>query len=203
MIPNIVWPVIGKFPISFYFGEAPDWYVKVFGYPHNGIDIACPVGTMVLACDNGEVVFSDDIPDWDGIGLILKHEWGQSLYWHLSNNIAKLGHRPEKGAIIAQSGATGFVTGPHLHFAIKVFGVDIPGMKGWCDPIKYLNTNVPTPAPPSPVGRYHIVLPGQTLWELAQKYYGAGNEWRRIYDANKEKIKNPNLIYPLQRLLIP
>jgi len=203
MDPKIFWPVVGKFPISFRFGEAPEWYLKLFGYPHNGIDIACPVGTPVLATDFGEVVFADDIPDSDGKGLILKHEWGLSLYWHLNDLIAKLGWRPEKGALIAHSGATGYVTGPHLHFAIKVFGVDIPGMKGWCDPIKYLEETVPTPAPPSPVSRFHIVLPGQTLWGLAQKYYGNGLEWRRIWDVNREKIKNPNIIYPLQRLLIP
>jgi len=203
MYPKIFWPVVGKFPISFYFGEAPEWYLKMFGYPHNGIDIACPIGTPVLACDNGEVSFSDDIPDTDGKGLILKHEWGISLYWHLNDLVAKLNHRPEKGALIAHSGNTGYATGPHLHFAIKVYGVEIPGMKGWCDPLKYIEEFAPTPAPPAPVNRYHVVFPGETLWGLAQKFYNNGFEWRRIYEANKEKIKNPNLIYPFQKLLIP
>lgn len=203
MDPKIFWPVVGKFPISFSFGEAPEWYLKIFGYPHNGVDLACPVKTPVLACDEGMVTFADDIPDQDGKGLILKHGWGISLYWHLSDLVARLGHYPEKGAFIALSGNTGYVTGPHLHFGTKVFGVDVPGMKGWCDPLKHIVGTVPTPTLPAPVSRYHIVFPGQTLWELAQKYYGNGLEWRRIYNANRDKIKNPNLIYPLQKLLIP
>ena len=203
MDPKIIWPVVGKYPISFRFGEAPEWYIKIFGYPHNGLDIACPVMTPVLACDGGEVCFSDDIPDQDGKGLILKHEWGLSLYWHLQDLIAKLGDRPEKGAMVAHSGATGYVTGPHLHFGIKVFGVEDPGMKDWSDPLRYISETIPTPAPPQPVVRYHTVLPGETLWGLAQKYYGNGLEWRRIYNANLEKISNPNIIRIFQRLLIP
>lgn len=203
MDPKIIWPVVGKYPISFRFGEAPEWYLKIFGYPHNGLDIACPTGTPILACDEGEVSFADDIPDTDGKGMILKHEWGLSLYWHLSQCFVKLGYKAEKGALIGYSGATGYVTGPHLHFGTKVFGVEIPGMKGWTDPLKYITETVPTPAPPQLVAKYHLVRPGETLWGLAQRYYGNGLEWRRIYMANKEKISNPNIIKIFQRLLIP
>jgi len=203
MKPSILWPVVGKFPISFRFREAPEWYVKYFGYPHNGIDIACPIGTSVIAVDKGIVSFADDIPDSDGKGLILSHEWGISLYWHLERLVAMLGNQVEKGVIIAYSGKTGYVTGPHLHFGVKVYGVDQPGMKGWTDPLRYIEDTVPLPTSPLPVARYHLVLPGQTLWSLAEKYYGNGLEWRRIYLANQEKINNPNIIFPLQKLLIP
>lgn len=203
MTPEIVWPVLGNWPITFKFGEAPDWYVKAFGYPHNGVDIGCLVGTPVRACDAGEVVFSDAIPDQDGEGLILKHEWGSSLYWHLSQIGAKLGVRAEKGATIGLSGNTGFTTGPHLHFGMKVTGDSPEGMRGWSDPLKYLTGTIPEVSPVKPVERTHLVLPGQTLWGLAQKYYGSGFNWRIIYNANKDKIKNPNLIFPLQRLVIP
>ena len=203
MKPKILWPVRGKYPITFRFGEAPLWYTRVFGYPHNGVDIGCPVGTPILGCDDGEVVFSDDIPDWDGKGMILKHKWGMSLYWHLSRLIAGLGHRVERGAVMAHSGRTGFVTGPHLHFGIKIFGVENPEMRNWVDPLKCLQEEMPAPFEPPVQMRHHLVLPGQTLWGLAEKYYGNGLLWRRIYLANKEKIKNPNLIHPLQRLMIP
>jgi murein DD-endopeptidase MepM/ murein hydrolase activator NlpD len=203
MYPKIVWPVVGKFPITFPFGSAPDWYIKIFGYPHNGIDIGCPVGTPVLACDNGDVAFSDDIPDVDGKGLILKHEWGLSLYWHLQDLIAKLGNRVEKGVLIGHSGRTGYVTGPHLHFGTKVFGDEVPGMRGWTDPLRYIEETIAQPPAPAPVARWHRVMPGESLWSLAQKYYGDGTEWRRIYLANQEKINNPNLIFPFQKLFIP
>ncbi len=203
MKPAIVWPVVGKYPISFRFGEAPAWYTRVFGYPHNGIDIACPVGTSVLAVDKGVVQFADDIPDLDGKGLILSHEWGISLYWHLQTLSATLGGACDKGAIIGGSGRTGYVTGPHLHFGIKVFGDEPAGMRGWTDPLKYISETITQPAEPAPVMRTHIVLPGQTLWGLAERYYGNGTMWRRIYLANQEKIENPNLIRPLMRLIVP
>jgi len=82
MKPEIILPVDKKFPITFKFGEAPAWYVKVFGYPHNGVDLGCPIGTPVKICDDGVISFADDIPDWDGKGIIVRHEWGVSLYWH-------------------------------------------------------------------------------------------------------------------------
>ncbi len=203
MEPKIAWPVAGLYPISFRFGEAPKWYTDVFGYPHNGIDIACPEGTLILACDNGEVIFADDVPDADGKGLILKHEWGLSLYWHLSTISAGLGNRVEKGAGMAQSGRTGYVTGPHLHFAIKVFGHEVPAMRGWADPLRFLETTQPAPAPPMIVPKWHLVLPGDTLWSIAAKHYGNGLQWRRIYEANRDKISNPNLIRPFMKLLVP
>jgi nucleoid-associated protein YgaU len=40
------------------------------------------------------------------------------------------------------------------------------------------------------------VQPGDTLWAIAKKYYGNGAQYTKIYNANRDKIKNPNLIYP-------
>jgi len=200
---KINWPVAGKYPISFYFGEAPEWYVKIMGYPHNGIDIACPMRTPIKACDEGEVIFSDDIPDSNGCGTSIEHSWGSSLYWHLDQVVAKAGQKVKRGEIIGFSGKTGFATGPHLHFAVKVLGVEVPGMKGWSDPLDILADNLPEAPEPSPKEKYHIVMPGDTLWGISLKYYGFGYYWRRIYNANTDKIKDPNLIHPLQRLLIP
>ncbi len=51
--------------------------------------------------------------------------------------------------------------------------------------------------------RVHEVKPGETLSHIAQKFYGNANEWRKIYEANKDVIKNPSLIYPGQKLVIP
>lgn len=49
----------------------------------------------------------------------------------------------------------------------------------------------------------HIVQSGDTLWAIAKKYYGNGNLYTKIVNANKDKIKNPNLIFPGQQLVIP
>ena len=51
--------------------------------------------------------------------------------------------------------------------------------------------------------KYHTVKKGDTLWGIAKKYYGNGAQYKKIYNANKSKIKNPDLIYPGQKFLIP
>jgi len=55
--------------------------------------------------------------------------------------------------------------------------------------------------PPKP--RTHTVVRGDTLWGIAKKYYGNGSQYTKIYDANRDKIKNANLIYPNQVFVIP
>lgn len=50
---------------------------------------------------------------------------------------------------------------------------------------------------------YYVVKSGDTLWAIAKKYYGAGNKYTKIYNANKNIISNPSLIYPGQKLVIP
>lgn len=55
---------------------------------------------------------------------------------------------------------------------------------------------------PQSTGSY-TVKSGDTLWAIAKKYYGNGAQYPKIVDANKDKIKNPSLIYPGQILTIP
>ncbi|MDD5016435.1 MAG: LysM peptidoglycan-binding domain-containing protein, partial [Atribacterota bacterium] len=50
---------------------------------------------------------------------------------------------------------------------------------------------------------YYEVMKGDSLWKIAEKFYNAGGKWIRIFEANIDKIKNPSLIYPYQRLIIP
>lgn len=50
---------------------------------------------------------------------------------------------------------------------------------------------------------YHVVRSGDSLWSIAKKYYGDGAKYTKIYDANKDKIKNPAVIKPGQKLVIP
>lgn len=60
------------------------------------------------------------------------------------------------------------------------------------------------PSPPAPAKqRTHTVVSGDTLWGIAVKYYGNGSKYTNIANANKDKVKNPNLIYPGQVLVIP
>lgn len=66
----------------------------------------------------------------------------------------------------------------------------------------------PTPpaetAPPAPAGLVSVtVQPGYTLWGIAKEQFGSGILYVQVFDANREKIKNPDLIYPGQIFLIP
>ena len=49
----------------------------------------------------------------------------------------------------------------------------------------------------------YVVVSGDSLSKIAQRQYGDMNQWRRIYDANKDQIKDPDLIHPGQKLRIP
>ncbi|MBN7773146.1 LysM peptidoglycan-binding domain-containing protein [Clostridium aminobutyricum] len=55
---------------------------------------------------------------------------------------------------------------------------------------------------PKNMGTYTVVS-GDSLWKIAKTYYGNGAKYTKIYNANKDKIKNPSLIYPGQVLTIP
>lgn len=61
----------------------------------------------------------------------------------------------------------------------------------------------PSPAPAPAPPRTYTVVPGDCLWNIAARFYGSGPAWPRIFDANRGKIQNPNLIYPGQVFVIP
>ncbi len=200
---NIGKPLDAELIINWPFGAATDWYLKQFGYPHNGVDFKAAVGTSVLAVDDGTILFDDDIADSDGIGIIIKHSWGTSLYWHLSKNSVRIGEQVTKGQEIGKSGVTGFVTGPHLHFGMKVQGDAPEGMRGWTDPMNYLKEPTGSAIDEAKIVRHYRVQPGDSLWKISEKFYGNGNRWKEIYEANKDQIQNPDLIYPDQIFAVP
>lgn len=49
----------------------------------------------------------------------------------------------------------------------------------------------------------YVVVSGDSLSKIAKRHYGDMNQWRRIYDANRDQIKDPDLIHPGQKLRIP
>lgn len=69
-------------------------------------------------------------------------------------------------------------------------------------------TTTPTPATASTGGaaassQTYTVVGGDSLSKIAKKFYGDANQWKKIFDANTDKIKNPDLIHPGQVLTIP
>lgn len=65
------------------------------------------------------------------------------------------------------------------------------------------STSSKPPVQPTVQTKTYTVKKGDCLWNIAKKYYGKGSQYTKIYNANKDKIKNPNLIYPGQVLNIP
>ena len=59
------------------------------------------------------------------------------------------------------------------------------------------------PTSTSSSGKTYIVAKGDSLSKIAQREYGDANKWRTIYEANRDLIKDPDLIYPGQELKLP
>ncbi len=69
-------------------------------------------------------------------------------------------------------------------------------------------SSAPMPDLGSPAGtagrdQTYTVVAGDSLSKIAKRYYGDANQWRRIHEANRDQITNPDLIYPGQRIKIP
>jgi murein DD-endopeptidase MepM/ murein hydrolase activator NlpD len=88
--------------------------------PHPGLDLRAAVGTPVLASGAGAVVIAEELY-YSGNAVIIDHGGGLfTIYAHLSEISVAEGESVESGQLIGLSGATGRVTGPHLHWGAKI-----------------------------------------------------------------------------------
>ena len=91
--------------------------------PHYGVDIAAPVGTEVLAPAGGVVTVAHPDMFFSGGTLIIDHGHGlSSAFLHLSRILVETGERVTQGQLVAEAGATGRATGPHLDWRMNLFG---------------------------------------------------------------------------------
>lgn len=103
--PNFQWPINGALSQKFWWG-------------HTGIDIPNAIGTSVFPVAEGKVVLAS----WDGgygNSVVIKHADGfTSRYAHLANILVKVGDDVEATRVVGTVGATGIVTGAHLHLEL-------------------------------------------------------------------------------------
>jgi murein DD-endopeptidase MepM/ murein hydrolase activator NlpD len=123
-VTGFMWPVVG--PIGDYFGTP-----RGGGTYHSGLDICAPTGTPIAAAAPGQVVL---VSAGGGYGnyVVIRHDNGyETLYAHLSEVYVGQGQWVAQGDTIGAVGATGWATGPHLHFEVRVGGAAV-------DPLSYL-----------------------------------------------------------------
>jgi murein DD-endopeptidase MepM/ murein hydrolase activator NlpD len=107
---DFVWPVRGR--LSSRFGRRG-------GRPHEGIDIATRKGTDVHAAEAGRVIHAGRLGGYGRV-VIIKHAGHYStVYAHNHRNRVRKGAFVEKGEVVAEVGASGNASGPHLHFEIR------------------------------------------------------------------------------------
>lgn len=88
---------------------------------HNGADVKAPTGQPVVAANSGRVVLSEYLPNLRGNCIVIDHGANLfSIYMHLSKRLVSPGQNVAKGQHIGNVGATGFVTGPHLHWETRI-----------------------------------------------------------------------------------
>jgi hypothetical protein len=137
---KFVWPATG--PISGVFGSQR----ILNGEPraaHLGLDVAAPAGAPVLAVADGTVTVAYEDMFLTGKTVLIDHGYGlNSSYLHMSKLVVKVGDKVKQGQQIGRVGATGRVTGPHLHFGVNLFDIRL-------DPALLLpeRAGVPPPAP--------------------------------------------------------
>jgi murein DD-endopeptidase MepM/ murein hydrolase activator NlpD len=90
--------------------------------PHSGLDIAADTGTPVSAAASATVTLADDLY-FNGNTIFLDHGQGLiTMYCHLSELLVEEGDQVTQGEVIGLVGATGRVTGPHLHWSVSLNG---------------------------------------------------------------------------------
>lgn len=119
-------PALGK--VNTQFGQGRSYNGGPAGSFHTGTDFEGGAGAPVLAAAPGRVAWMGEMPI-RGISVIIDHGGGvMSGYHHLSAATVAVDDPVQAGDIIGKLGSTGFSTGPHLHWEVTVWGINVDAM---------------------------------------------------------------------------
>jgi murein DD-endopeptidase MepM/ murein hydrolase activator NlpD len=114
-----IWPARGGFTSRFGLRRHPIFGIRRM---HTGVDIGAPRGAPVQAAAEGRVIYTGWFGGYGKI-VVIDHGGGIStLYAHLSQILTREGSVVRRGQLIARVGSTGYSTGPHLHFEVRING---------------------------------------------------------------------------------
>jgi len=116
---KLLWPSSGPMVSGFGYRIHPILGINRF---HSGIDIGAPQGAQVIAAAGGEVIQAGYFGGY-GYSVMLYHGGGYATWYaHLSSINVSMGQMVERGKLVGLVGSTGWSTGPHLHFEIRING---------------------------------------------------------------------------------
>lgn len=124
---EFAWPAPGYTTITSRYGMRIHPILKT-ARVHTGTDIAMPTGAYIIAANDGIVIKSMYTTGYGNM-VMIDHGGGVStLYGHGSEIIAQTGQEVKKGDIIMKAGSTGWSTGPHLHFEVRINGTAVDSL---------------------------------------------------------------------------
>ena len=110
------------YDVQFFFGHDPNYFN---GRWHGGVDIPCPTGTPIRATMSGVVSYAGRSDVGYGNLVVVENRGYQTFYAHASELAVEPGDEIEAGQVVALSGSTGFSTGPHVHYEVRVDGQQV------------------------------------------------------------------------------
>lgn len=116
---HFIWPVIG--PITSPFGYRLDPVTHQYAL-HSGIDIGVPMGTPIHAAAAGRVIVAQWLNGYGYTIIIDDGDGISNLYAHQERFAVGVGDNVQQGQVIGYAGMTGWATGPHLHFEVRING---------------------------------------------------------------------------------
>lgn len=130
---TFAWPAPGYYTITSPYGMRVHPIIKTFSN-HSGMDIGAPMGSYAIAANDGIVTKATYSYSYGNM-VIIDHGGGvTTLYAHGSEILAQVGDVVKRGDAIMKVGSTGWSTGPHLHFEIRINGTTI-------DPYPYVTSS--------------------------------------------------------------